>query len=165
MIPLPLRYGILFGAALAFAVPRVGAQGPVQKSEARARNTASAPESASRKTDIAQQDFDSAQTYQLAGDLDSAANEYRKAIAAGLDHLGNLRAARQDYSGAEQLLQQALAANPNDTDARVDLAISELYSGEMSNSEKEVKAVLQTNPDHFRAHALLGKIDFLQGNY
>ena len=114
---------------------------------------------------MAQQHFDSAQTFQLAGDFDSAAKEYRRAIAIGLDHLGNLRAARQDYPGAKQLLQKAVAMDPDDPDPAVDLAITELYSGEMPKAEGYARAVLQKNPDHFRARALLGKIDFLQGNY
>src|SRR5207237_104056 len=109
--------------------------------------------------------FSYATTYQFAGDLDSAAKDYRRAIAVGLDHLGNLRTARQDYPGAEQLLQQAMAADPDDPDPAVDLAITELYSGDMPKAETHAKTVLQKNPDHFRARALLGKIDFLQGNY
>jgi tetratricopeptide (TPR) repeat protein len=154
MIPLRIRRGIFLAAALAFAMPAFAAQRP-----------ASASKSAAPKTDTAQQHFDSAQTYQLAGDFDSAAKEYRRAIAIGLDHLGNLRAARQDYQGAAQLLQQAIAANPDDPDPAVDLAITELYSGDMAKAETDAKAVLQKNPDHVRARVLLGKIDFLQGNY
>ncbi|HET7892038.1 MAG TPA: tetratricopeptide repeat protein, partial [Candidatus Sulfotelmatobacter sp.] len=117
------------------------------------------------KTDAAQQHFDSAQTYQLAGDFENAAKEYRRAIAIGLDHMGNLRAARQDYRGAKQLLEQAMAADSDNPDPAVDLAVTELYSGERQKSEALAKAVLEKNPNHFRAHALIGKIDFLQGNY
>ena len=58
-----------------------------------------------------------------------------------------------------------MATDPDDPDPAVDLAITELYSGNMSKAEADAKAVLQKNPDHFRALALLGKIDFLQGNY
>src|ERR1700732_3378039 len=165
MMPLRISRGIFLAAALALAMPALAAQRPAKKKESAATSTARVPGSAAPKTDAAQQHFDSAQTYQLAGNFDSAAKEYRRAIAIGLDHLGNLRAARQDYPAAEQLLQRAMAEDPDDPDPAVDLAITELYSGDLPKAETDARAVLQKNPDHFRARALLGKIDFLQGNY
>src|SRR6185503_12448060 len=111
------------------------AQSPTKRAESAPKSRASDTKSVEPKTDTAQQHFDSAQTYQLAGDFDNAAKEYRRAIAIGLDHLGNLRAARQDYTGAEQLLQQAMAADPDDLDPAVDLAVTELYSGDMPKAE------------------------------
>jgi tetratricopeptide (TPR) repeat protein len=165
MMPLRISRGTFLAAALAIAVSAVAAQGPAKKTKPAASNTAPSPTGAVSKTGAEQQHFDSAQTYQLAGDLDSAAKEYRKAIAIGLDHLGNLRAARQDYPGAEQLLQQAMSTDPDNPDPAVDLAITELYSGDMPKAETDAKAVLQKSPDHFRARALLGKIDFLKGDY
>ncbi len=166
MMPLRISRGMCLVAALAITMPVFAAQKPAKRAASTARSTA-APNarSAAPKTDTAQQHFDSAQTYQLAGDFDNAAKEYRRAISIGLDHLGNLRGARQDYAGAKQLLQQAMVADPDYPDPLVDLAITELYSGDMPKAEADAKAVLQKNPDHFRAHALLGKIDFLQGNY
>ncbi len=169
MMPLCIYRQICVAAALAIAMPAFS-QRPAKRATSSAKSTAPAPQSSASKsgapkTDAAQQHFDSAQTYQLAGDLDSAAKEYRHAIAIGLDHLGNLRAARQDYSGAKQFLQQAIAANPDDPDPVLDLAITELYSGDMAKAETDTKAVLQKYPDHFRARVLLGKIDFLQGDY
>src|ERR1700736_2687896 len=131
MMPLPPSREIFFASALAFAMPTFAAQTPAKKAESAARSTAPASRSAAPKTDTAQQHFDTAQTYQLAGDFEGAAKEYRRAIAIGLDHLGNLRAARQDYAGGEQLLQQAIAADPDNPDPAVDLAITELYSGDM----------------------------------
>jgi tetratricopeptide (TPR) repeat protein len=175
MMPLRIRRGIFLASALAVTMPANAAQAPPKKTASTARSSASAsrsavptttaPKATPPKPDTAQQHFDSAQTYQLAGDFDRATKEYRRAVAIGLDHLGNLRAARQDYTGAEQLLQQAMVADSDDPDPAVDLAIAELYSGDMLKAETDAKAVLQKHPDHFRAHALLGKIHFLQGNY
>src|SRR5258708_40201890 len=133
--------GIFLAAALALAMSALAAKRPAKKAESAATSTAPAPGSATPKTDAAQQHFDSAQTYQLAGNFDSAAKEYRRAIAIGLDHLGNLRAARQDYAGAEELLQKAMAADPGDPDPAVDLAITELYSGDMPKAEADAKSV------------------------
>src|SRR5258708_8972358 len=106
--------GIFLAAALALAMSALAAKRPAKKAESAATSTAPAPGSAAPKTDAAQQHFDSAQTYQLAGNFDSAAKEYRRAIAIGLDHLGNLRAAPQDYPAAGQLLRQDMAEDPED---------------------------------------------------
>jgi tetratricopeptide (TPR) repeat protein len=165
MMRLLITRRILVASALALATSTSAAQAPAKRGEYAARSTARSSGSAVPKIDAAQQHFDSAQTYQLAGDLDRAAKEYRQAIAIGLDHLGNLRTATHDYAGAEQLLQQALAADPDNPDPAVDLAITELYSGGMSKAEADAKAVLERNPGHVRARVLLGKIHFLEGNY
>src|SRR5262250_2883303 len=165
MMPLLIGREILVASALAFAMPTLAAQAPAKKAQSAARSAAPTSKSAALKSDAAQQHFDSAQTYQLAGDFEGSAKEYRRAIAIGLDHLGNLRSARHDYTGAEQLLRQAIAADPDNPDPAVDLAITELYSGDMAKAETDAKAVLQKNPDHVRTRVLLGKIHFLQGNY
>ena len=165
MMPLMISRGILVASALALAMPAFAAQAPARKAAPAAKSTTPAPKSAPAPADAAQQHFDSAQTYQVAGDFEGAAKEYRRAIAIGLDHLGNLRSARHDYAGAAQLLQQAIAMDPDNPDPVVDLAITELYSGDMAKAETDAQAVLQKNPDHFRARVLLGKIHFLQGNY
>ena len=132
MMPLRISLGIFVACALAFAMPTLAAQAPSKKAESAPKSTASASKSAPLTADAAQQHFDSAQTYQVAGDSEGAAREYRRAIAIGLDHLGNLRSARHDYAGAEQLLQQALTADPDNPDPALDLAITELYSGDMA---------------------------------
>ena len=160
-----ISMGMFVACALAFAMPTVAGQAPAKKAESPAKNAGPGSKTEPPKTDAAQQHFDSAQTFQLAGDFDGAAKEYRRAIAIGLDHLGNLRAAQRDYPGSEQLLQQALAADPENPDPAVDLAITELYSGDMKKAESDARAVLQKHPDHVRARVLLGKIDFLHGDY
>src|SRR5438445_6850755 len=94
MMPLPISRGIFVACALAFAMSTCAAQSPAKTAESGAKSTRTAPRTAAPKTDAAQQHFDSAQTYRLAADFDGAAKEYRRAIAIGLDHLGNLRSAR-----------------------------------------------------------------------
>ena len=162
---LRISWVISVAFALALALPVFAAQAPAKKTDTGMARGEPKSSHVPPVTDTAQQHFDSAQTFQVAGDFEGAAKEYRQAIAIGLDHLGNLRAARHDYPGAEQLLRQALAAYPGDPDPAVDLAITELYSGDIPKAEMDAKAVVQKNPDHVRARVLLGKIEFLEGNY
>lgn len=165
MMPLPIRRGILVASACAFAMSTWATQAPAQKAKSAGGSAAPASRSVPPKADLAQQHFDSAQTYQLAGDFEGAAKEYRRALAIGLDHLGNLHSAGRDYIRAEQLLAEALAADPDNPDPAVDLAITELYSGDMAKAGTDAKVVLEKHPDHVRARVLVGKIDFLSGNY
>src|SRR5258706_16351238 len=116
MMMLPINGGILVGSALPCAVLAFAFQATAKKAQSPATSTAPSSKSATPKTDIAQQHFDSAQTYQLAGDFERAAREYRQAVATALDHLGNLRSAKHGYEGAKQLFQQALVANPDNPD-------------------------------------------------
>lgn len=165
MRSLPVTRRMFVASVLAFAMPPVVSQTPVKKAEPATKSRTQASKSTSPKADAAQQHFDSAQTYQLAGDFDGAAKEYRRAIAVGLDHLGNLRSARRDYTEAAQFLQKAIATDPDNPDPAVDLAITELYSGDMQKAETDAKAALKKNPEHVRARVLLGKIRFLRGDY
>src|SRR6266536_5860705 len=71
-----------------------------------------------------EQHFRSAQTFQIAGDYEKAAAEYREAVARGLEQLGNLRTAHQDYAKGIKLLEQAVQVAPNLADGRIDLGIA-----------------------------------------
>src|SRR5207302_9332458 len=112
MMPLRISRGTFLAAALAIAMPAFAAQKPAKRTKPAARSIAPTPRSATAKTDTAQQHFDSAQTYQLAGDGDRAATQYRRAMANGRQHLGKLRAARLGQAGAARLVQQRLGADP-----------------------------------------------------
>jgi len=109
--------------------------------------------------------FQSAQTFQLAGDYDRAAAEYREAIALALEQLGNLRVSHQDYADGAGLLSQAVQISPNLSDARIDLGIAKFRAGDLEAASAEAEAVLAKDTQNSRALNLAGKIFFLQGNY
>ncbi|GAC1438971.1 MAG: hypothetical protein NVS1B11_35970 [Terriglobales bacterium] len=115
--------------------------------------------------DSPQQHFQSAQTFQIAGDFDKAAAEYREAITRSLQQLGNLRVSHKDYGGGADLLEKALKVLPTALATRVDLGIAKFKAGDFEAAKKDVEAALQQDAHNIRALNLAGKIYFMQGNF
>ena len=117
------------------------------------------------KPDPLDQHVEAARTFQLAEDYTSAASEYRQAIAICLQRLGNLTVSEGKYADAVRLLRDAAAANPASNDIAEDLAVANLYAGEIDNAQTALEPVLKRDPEEFRALNLMGRVYFLQGKY
>ncbi len=122
-------------------------------------------ENVAPRSDSPQEHFQSAQTFQIAGEYEKAAAEYREAIARGLDQLGNLRISREDYAGGTDLLAKAARVMPDFVEARVDLGIAKFKAGDFEAAKSEIEAALQQDHHNVRALNLIGKIYFLRGDY
>ncbi|PYX93160.1 MAG: hypothetical protein DMG67_04940 [Acidobacteria bacterium] len=120
---------------------------------------------AAQQRDTAEQHFHSAQTFQLAGDYEKSAAEYREAIARALQHLGNLRVSQGKYTEGIDLLETAAHIQPKYSDAAIDLAIAQLQSGALAKSKPLVEDVLKQDRANFRALNLMGKIYFIEGDF
>ncbi len=112
-----------------------------------------------------QEHFQSAQTFQIAGDYEKAAAEYREAIARGLEQLGNLRISHEEYAAGTDLLAKAVQLAPNLVGARIDLGIAKFKAGDFEAAKSEIDAALKREPQNVRALNLAGKIDFMLGNF
>jgi tetratricopeptide (TPR) repeat protein len=119
----------------------------------------------STEPDPVEQHFQAAQTFQLAGDLPHASEEYRKAISIGLQRLGNLRSSEGKYSEAIELLTKSFQLDPGNSDAGIDLAVAYFYTGDLAKARSLVEPVLGREPSNFRALNLMGKIEFMQANF
>jgi tetratricopeptide (TPR) repeat protein len=122
-------------------------------------------EKAAPQADPPQEHFHSAQTFQIAGDYEKAAAEYRAAIARGLQQLGNLRVSHKEFSPGTDLLTRAVQIEPSAVAARIDLGIARFKAGDFEAAKAEIEAALRQDPQDVRALNLAGKIYFMQGNF
>jgi tetratricopeptide (TPR) repeat protein len=121
---------------------------------------------AQQAPDPLDQHYSAAQTFQLAGDLDHAETEYHQVLALALRHLGNLLATEKNTSeDAVRLLEDAVAAQPADEDARTDLAMVYFRAGHLDRASDQATQVVKANPRNIRGLQLLGNIEFAQGNF
>jgi tetratricopeptide (TPR) repeat protein len=112
------------------------------------------------------QHYSAAQTFQLGGDLDRAETEYHQVLALALRRMGNLLAAeKNDSEEAVRLLEDAVAAQPTDEDARIDLAMVYFRAGHLDRASNPATQVVKEDPRNVRALQLLGNIEFAQGNF
>jgi tetratricopeptide (TPR) repeat protein len=127
---------------------------------------ASARQAAQAKQDLTSPEthFDAAQTYQIVGDFDRAASEYKRGISIALERLGNLKVATGDISGGLESLRKAIQTDPGNLDAQIDLGIAYFRAGDYDNAKACVLRALKSDVGNFQAQNLLGKIDFMQGN-
>jgi tetratricopeptide (TPR) repeat protein len=109
--------------------------------------------------------FEAAQTYQIAGDFERAASEYKRGISIALERLGNLKMATGDSAGGLETLRKATREDQGNLEAEIDLGIAYFRAGDYDNAKTCVLGVLKSDNGNFRAENLLGKIDFMQGNF
>src|SRR5712664_490633 len=112
-----------------------------------------------------EQAFQSAQTFQIAGDYDRSAAAYREAVSGALQQLGNLRVSHKEYAEGIELLARAVQIAPTREAARVDLAIAHFETREFDNAKSAIETVLQRDPENLRALNLAGKIYFMKGDF
>src|SRR2546422_1120778 len=112
-----------------------------------------------------EQAFQSAQTFQIAGDYERAAEAYREAVSGALRQLGNLRVSHKEYTEGIELLARAVQIAPTRVAARVDLAIAHFENRDFDKAKSAIEAALQRDPENLRALNLAGKIHFMKGDF
>ncbi|HXJ07001.1 MAG TPA: tetratricopeptide repeat protein [Candidatus Acidoferrum sp.] len=117
------------------------------------------------ESNLPESTFQSAQTFQLAGDYEKAAVAYREAIAVALQHLGNLSISHREYAEGVDLLTRATQIEPANVTIRVDLAIARFETQDFDKAKAEIETALQQDPRDIRALNLAGKIYFIRGEY
>jgi tetratricopeptide (TPR) repeat protein len=115
--------------------------------------------------DILQQHYDAARTFQLSGDQDQAASEYRTFLAGALRSTARACVGLGQLDRSATLLDEALRIAPDDLDALLDLAQLRFQQDKLPDARALAEKVLKSSPDKARAQSLLGQILFAQGDY
>jgi tetratricopeptide (TPR) repeat protein len=105
--------------------------------------------------------YEDALRLQSAGNLDQAAEQYRKFLAEALGELANSRAQVGDYAKASAYFDEALALTPEALAVRGDYATAALQAGDLKRAETLARALLNdyaNDPKGLaRAHQILGR--------
>ena len=115
--------------------------------------------------DPVEQHYRAAETFQLAGDMQSAEAEYRQVLSLGLQQLAAIRVLAQDNPQALVLLKSAVAANPSDLEAQLSLASVYLRTGDLPNAKPLLSSILAKDVHRLAAKSLLGQVLFMEGDY
>lgn len=135
---------------------RATQQKPAQKERGQATES---------QIDPVDQHYRSAETFQLAGDLNSAEAEYRQVISLALQRMAAVRVLEQDTRQVMAFLRSALQTDPSDSSAQMALASVYFDSGDLANAKAILQAVLARDEHLPGAKNLLGKIYFMEGDY
>jgi tetratricopeptide (TPR) repeat protein len=102
--------------------------------------------------------FEAANTALSAGDLASAETHYIDAIEVGLHQAAQLSLSEGKVDEASAYLDSALKLKPNDTETQVGAAGVWFRNGDVRKAKELLQSVLAREPNHARAHGLLGRI-------
>ncbi len=114
--------------------------------------------------DSLQQRYDAARTFQIAGDQEKAAAEYKVFLTQALTLAANARANSGDLKSASQLLDEAATLSPDDKNLNLSRASTLLRAGKLAEAKSLLDGVLQADPRDAQAHYLLGSILFREND-
>jgi tetratricopeptide (TPR) repeat protein len=118
-----------------------------------------------RQDDALQKHFDAARTFQIGGDPEQAATEYRAFLAGALRRVAALRTRLAEYDKAAKLLEGALALAPQDPDLLLNFSAMRFEQGQFGEARSLAEKSLQIQPNNSSAHDLLGRLFFQQGDF
>jgi len=123
------------------------------------------PKVAPAPEDRLQQHYDAARTFQLGGDQEHAAAEYKAFLAEAIRRSAIARTNAGESDEAAALFDEVLRLAPDDGDVRLDFALMRLEQGNLPKARSLAEKVVESSPGNARARAVLGQILFSQGDY
>jgi len=115
--------------------------------------------------DVFQQHYDAARTFQLSGDQERAAAEYRAFLTGALRTSAKASFELGEIGRAASLFEQALRLSPDDPEASLDYAQMLFQQEKLAEARAAAEKVLSSAPNNARAHSLLGQVLFAQKDY
>jgi len=103
-----------------------------------------------------QQHYDAARTFQISGEQEQAAKEYKAFLAEALRRIGNANTNAQKFEEASKLFAEALTLAPENADALVDYAALLLQEGKPKEAQVFAERAIQLSPGSARTQYMLG---------
>jgi len=112
-----------------------------------------------------QEHYDAARTFQLSGDQERAAAEYKVFLADALRLIGDANSQAGKFDDADKLLAEALALAPESAEVNLDYAALRLQQGNPKDAEAFALRAVQLGQNSARAQYMLGSALFQQQDY
>src|SRR5581483_5597669 len=123
------------------------------------------PKSPKPATDALQQHYEAARTFQVSGDQEHAAGEYRAFLAESLGRLAAANANAGKLEEADKLFTEALVEAPSDPGVNLEYAGLRLQQGNAKEAQALAERALQLSPENARAQYMLGSALYQQQDY
>ena len=153
-----ISFGAFFFLGLVCLVPTGAAQ-----TEART-HLQKQTEAASVEENL-QQHYDAGRTFQLTGDQERAASEYKVFLSEALRQIANVRAHAENLDEAEKLFSESVMLNPDSAQANLDYAAFRLQQENPKGAQVLAENAVRLAPSNAQAQYLLGSAMFQQQNY
>jgi tetratricopeptide (TPR) repeat protein len=112
-----------------------------------------------------QQHYDAGRTFQLSGDQEHAAEEYRAFLAQALRQIGNARMQAQQFEAADKMFKAALTALPGSPETNLSYAALRLQQGNAKEAQEFADKAVTAAPENPQAQYMLGSALFQQRDY
>jgi tetratricopeptide (TPR) repeat protein len=115
--------------------------------------------------DSLQEHYDAGRTFQLSGDQERAATEYKQFLAEALRQIADARTRAGEFDVADKLFSEALPLAPESANVNLDYAALRLQQGKATEAKSLAERAVQLAPDNAQAQYMLGSALFQQQDY
>ncbi|MDP9161839.1 MAG: tetratricopeptide repeat protein [Acidobacteriota bacterium] len=112
-----------------------------------------------------QQHYDAGRTFQLSGDQDRAAAEYRVFLAEALRQIANANSHAGEFDHANSLFAEAARLAPGNAEINLDFAAFQLQQENPKKAQTLAETAVRLAPNDAQAQYMLGSALFHQQNY
>jgi tetratricopeptide (TPR) repeat protein len=112
-----------------------------------------------------QEHYDAARTFQLSGDQEQAATQYKLFLADALRQIADGKTQAGEFDDADNLFREALGLAPESANVNIDYAALRLEQGNAKEAKPLAERAVQLAPDNAQAQYMLGSALFQQQDY
>ena len=123
------------------------------------------PQSTKSLREGLQQHYDAARTFQISGEQEQAAAEYKAFLAEALRQIGNTDTNSEKFEDAAKLFAEAVTLAPENLDVTLDYSTLRLQQGKPKEAQGLAERAVELAPGNARAQYMLGSALFQQDDY